>query len=100
MALTAIHPGEHLAEELEALDMSAAALARQLKVPTNRITEILNGQRAITGDTALRLAHFFGTSAEFWLNLQMLYELRLAERKGGKSIKALPTLKDLQPVHA
>ena len=55
-----IHPGEHLAEELGALEMSAAALARQLKVPTNRVTEILNGRRAITGDTALRLAHFFG----------------------------------------
>ena len=98
MALIAIHPGEHLAEELEALDMSAAALARQLKVPTNRITEILNGQRAITGDTALRLAHFFGTSAEFWLNLQMLFQLRLAEQNGGKSIKALPTLKDRETV--
>ncbi len=100
MALTAIHPGEHLAEELEALDMSAAELARQLKVPTNRITGILNGQRAITGDTALRLAHFFGTSAEFWLNLQSLYELRLAEDKAGKSIKTLPTLKHREPAHA
>ncbi len=79
MPVTAIHPGEHLAEEIEALNMSAAELARQLKVPTNRITEILNGQRAITGDTALRLGHYFGTSAEFWLNLQSLYELRLAE---------------------
>ena len=67
--------------------------SRKLKVPTNRITGILNGQRAITGDTALRLAHFFGTSAEFWLNLQKLYELRLAEQKAGKTIKALPTLK-------
>ncbi|MEK7361431.1 MAG: HigA family addiction module antitoxin [Pseudomonadota bacterium] len=93
MALPAIHPGEHLADELEALSMRAAELARQLDVPTNRITEILNGQRAITGDTALRLAHFFGTSAQFWLNLQSLYELRLAERKAGKTIKALPTLK-------
>ena len=93
MAVPAIHPGEHLAEELKELNMSAAALARQLEVPTNRITEILNGQRAITGDTALRLAHFFGTSAEFWLNLQKLYELRLAERKAGKTIKTLPTLK-------
>jgi addiction module HigA family antidote len=100
MAIIAIHPGEHLAEELKALDMSAAALARQLKVPTNRITEIVNGQRSITGDTALRLAHFFGTSAEFWLNLQSLYELRLAERMAGKSIKALATLKDREPVHA
>src|SRR6188474_3818498 len=94
MPITAIHPGEHLAEELEALEMSAAELARQLKVPTNRITHILNGQRAITGDTALRLGHFFGTSAEFWLNLQKLYELRLAEQKAGKTIKALPRLKD------
>jgi addiction module HigA family antidote len=57
--------------------MSAAALARQLKVPTNWITHILNGQRAITGDTALRLGHFFGTSAAFWLNLQKIYELRV-----------------------
>jgi addiction module HigA family antidote len=92
MALPAIHPGEHLAEELKELDMSAAELARKLAVPTNRITGILNGRRAITGDTALRLAHFFGTSAEFWLNLQSLYELRIAERKVGKSIKALPKL--------
>lgn len=65
MALQAIHPGEHLAEELEALGMSASELARNLNVPANRITAILNGQRAITSDTALRLAHFFGTSAEF-----------------------------------
>ena len=95
-----IHPGEHLAEELGALKMSAAALARQLKVPTNRVTEILNGRRAITGDTALRLAHFFGTSAQFWLNLQSLYELRLAEQKAGMAIKRLPTLKQLQREHA
>ena len=84
---------------MAALGMSAAELARHLKVPTNRITGILNGQRAITGDTALRLAHFFGTSAEFWLNLQSLYELRLAEDKAGKSIKALPTLKRREPAH-
>ena len=106
MARLAIHPGEHLAEELKALKMSAAALARQLKVPTNRVTGILNGQRAVTGDTALRLGHFFGTSPEFWLNLQTLYELRLAERQAGKSIRALPTLKsrkgrdEREPAHA
>ncbi len=94
MAVPAIHPGEHLAEELKELNMSAAALARQLQVPTNRITAILNGRRAITGDTALRLGHFFGTSAEFWLNLQKLYELRLAEKKASKAIKTLPTLKN------
>ncbi len=99
MAITAIHPGKHLAEELKALGMSAAEWARQLKVPTNRITEILNGQRSITGDTALRLGHFFGTSAEFWLNLQSLCDLRLAEQKVGKSIRILPTLKKHAPAH-
>ena len=92
MGRSAIHPGEHLAEQLKELGMSAAELARQLKVPTNRITEILNGQRAVTGDTALRLGHFFGTSPEFWMNLQKLYELRLAEQKSGERIKDLPTL--------
>jgi addiction module HigA family antidote len=101
MAVIAIHPGEHLAEELNELGMSAAELARKLDVPTNRITQILNGQRAITGDTALRLAHFFGTTAEFWLNLQSLYEIRRAERKAGKSIKTLPTLKQREEgIHA
>jgi antitoxin HigA-1 len=99
MALTAIHPGEHLAEELKELGMSAAELARQLDVPTNRVTEILNGRRAITGDTALRLAHFFGTTAEFWLNLQSLFELRLAQKKAGKSIRGLPTLKHFEQAH-
>jgi len=92
MGRAAIHPGEHLAEQLEELGMSAAELARQLKVPTNRITAILNGQRAVTGDTALRLGHFFGTSAEFWMNLQKLYELRIAEQEVGKTIERLPTL--------
>src|ERR1700730_5115891 len=90
MALPAIHPGEHLAEELEALNMSAAELARKIAVPTNRVTQILNGTRSITGDTALRLAHFFGTNAQFWLNLQSLYDLRLAQEKTGKSIKGIP----------
>ena len=92
MGRSAIHPGEHLAEQLAALEMSAAALGRQLNVPPNRITEILNGQRAITGDTALRLGHFFGISPQFWLNLQTIYDLRVAEQKTGAVIKALPTL--------
>lgn len=86
------HPGAHLAEELTELNMSAATLARKLNVPTNRITAILNGRRAITGDTALRLAHFFGTSADFWLNLQKIHDLRLAKAKAGESIEDLPTL--------
>lgn len=80
--------------------MSAAELARKIGVPTNRITQILNGRRSITGDTALRLGHFFGTSAQFWLNLQSLYELRIAEQRVGKSIKALPRLRRHEPVHA
>lgn len=92
MARTPIHPGEHLAAQLKELGLSAAELARRLQVPTNRITEILNGRRAVTADTALRLGHFFGTSPEFWLNLQKIYELRQAEKKTGETIKDLPTL--------
>jgi len=92
MPTQAIHPGEHLSEELTELNMSAAQLARNLAVPTNRITAILNGQRSITGDTALRLGHFFGTSPEFWLNLQSIYELRLAQKKSGPEIAKLPQL--------
>jgi addiction module HigA family antidote len=90
MAVIAIHPGEHLAEELAALEMSAAELARNLDVPTNRVTQILNGERAITGDTALRLAHYFGTTPEFWLNLQSLYDLRVARQKSEGAIRKLP----------
>jgi addiction module HigA family antidote len=100
MSVKTIHPGEHLAEELAELRMSAAALARHLKVPTNRITEILNGNRDMTADTALRLAHFFGTSAEFWINLQSLYDLRIAQQTARKAIKGLPTLKGMDATHA
>lgn len=90
MARTPIHPGETLQDDLAALGMSAAALSRQLNVPVNRITQILNGVRAITGDTALRLGHFFNTSPEFWLNLQKIYELRLAEQAKGEEVAQLP----------
>jgi addiction module HigA family antidote len=90
MAGALIHPGEVLADDLEALDMNAAELSRQLKMPANRVTEILKGQRAITADTAPRLPHFFGTSAQFRLNLQSLYELRRAEEEVGIVIKRLP----------
>ena len=96
MTRTAIHPGEHLAAELEELGLSAAELARQLNVPTNRITHIINGERAVTGDTALRFAHFFGNSAEFWLNLQKMYELRIARQESGAEIKSLPRLASLR----
>ena len=90
MARTPIHPGEHLAEELRELDVSAAELARQIKVPVNRITGIINGERGITADTALRLGHWFGTSPQFWMNLQQLYELRLAQIEVGAKIAKLP----------
>jgi addiction module HigA family antidote len=92
MPIAAIHPGEQLADELRELGMSASELARNLQVPPNRITAILNGQRSITGDTALRLAHFFGTSAQFWLNLQSIYDLRVAEQSAGETIRQLPQL--------
>jgi addiction module HigA family antidote len=91
-ARTRIHPGEHLAEELKELSISAAELARQIDVPVNRVTGIINGQRAITADTALRLGHWFGTSSEFWLNLQKLYELRLAREEVGDRVERLPKL--------
>jgi antitoxin HigA-1 len=100
MAAMPIHPGERLAEELRELGMSAAELARNLDVPTNRITGILNGQRAITGDTALRLGHFFGMSPQFWLNLQSLYALRLAQERAGRAIRALPRLRNPEHVRA
>jgi antitoxin HigA-1 len=86
-----IHPGEHLAQELKELSISAAELARQIDVTVNRVTGIINGQRAITADTALRLGHWFGTSSEFWLNLQKLYELRLAREEVGDRVEKLPS---------
>jgi addiction module HigA family antidote len=98
MARTPIHPGVHLAEELRELGVSAAVLSRQIEVPVNRITAIINGQRCITADTALRLGHWFGTSPEFWLNLQKLYELRLAQARVGKAIEKLPRRSTANPV--
>ncbi len=92
MTASPIRPGKHLSEELHTLGMSAAKLARKLRVPTNRVTQILNGERAITGDTALRLAHYFGTTPEFWLNLQSIYDLSLAQEKSGSAIRKLPRL--------
>jgi antitoxin HigA-1 len=90
MARTAIHPGEHLADAIEAIGITATQLARDIQVPPNRVTGILHGARAVTADTALRLARYFGTSAEFWMNLQQLYDLRLAERAIGAGIKSIP----------
>ncbi len=93
MARPPIHPGEILADELAELKVSAAELARQLDVPPNRISQLLRGRRSITGDTALRLGHWFGADAQFWLNLQSAYDLRLAEQQVGAEIHKLPTRK-------
>ncbi len=82
-----IHPGEILRDELAERGLSANALAKALGVPANRITGILNGTRALTADTALRLARCFGTSPEFWMNLQQAYELRRAQLKNGTVIE-------------
>ncbi len=86
-----IHPGEILKDELEELGVTPTELARQIAVPPNRISQIISGRRSITGDTALRLGHWFGSSPEFWLNLQCAYELRVAAQAAGRGISKLPT---------
>jgi addiction module HigA family antidote len=91
MPRPAIHPGEILADELEDIEVTPTALSRQIEVPPNRITQIIQGKRAITGDTALRLGHWFRTSAQFWLNLQAAYDLRIATEEIGGEVAKLPT---------
>ena len=86
-----IPPGEILSDELSELNITATALARDIKVPPNRISQIIQGKRAISGDTALRLGHWFGMNPQFWLNLQSQFDLRLAEAEAGKDIRKLPT---------
>ena len=90
MPRPAIHPGEILADELLELGVTPTELARQLNVPANRITQIIQGKRGITGDTALRLGHWFQTSPQFWLNLQAAYDIRVAEAKIAEQIELLP----------
>lgn len=87
----AVHPGEILAEELKELGVSARELARQLAVPSSRISRILQGERPITGDTALRLGRWFGMDPQIWLNLQTAYEIDVAVEKAGAEIRKLPT---------
>ncbi len=89
-----IHPGEILADELSETGITPTALARQIKVPANRLSEIIRGRRAISGDTALRLGHWFGTAPQFWLNLQSAYDLRVAAAQEGKKIDKLPRRRD------
>ena len=87
---TAIHPGEHLAEAIQASGITAAQLAREIEVPANRITGILHGTRGITADTALRLGRYFDLSAAFWMNLQQIYDLRRAEQEIGDGLARIP----------
>jgi addiction module HigA family antidote len=94
----AIHPGEILADELIEIGMTAAALAREIAVPPNRLSQIIRGRRNISGDTALRLGHWFGMSPQFWLNLQSSYDIRLAQEKAGEEIARLPVRKDSRAV--
>ena len=90
MPRTPIHPGEILADELDEIKISAAELARTLGVPPNRISQIIVGKRAISADTALRFGRYFGTSPEFWMNLQKTYELDVARQQLGSSISHIP----------
>jgi antitoxin HigA-1 len=89
MARSAIHPGEHLAEAIEAIGGTAAQLARDIGVPPNRVTGILHGTGGVTADTALRLGRYFGSSAAFWMNLQQIYDLRRAEQALGDSLSRI-----------
>lgn len=80
------HPGEILRDEIEARGLSVHALAMALRVPASRLAEIAAGRRGVSADTALRLARALGTTAEFWLNLQSTYDLRVAERESGRTV--------------
>ncbi|MFT7572638.1 MAG: addiction module HigA family antidote [Paracoccaceae bacterium] len=87
----AAHPGEVLKDELEELGITPTELARQIDVPANRMSQIISGKRSITGDTALRLGHWFKTDPQFWMNLQAQFELVAAQKESGKVIQKLPT---------
>ncbi len=86
-----IHPGEILADELEFIGINAGELAKKIDVPKNRIYQIVNGERSVTADTALRLGKFFGTGPRIWLNLQKAYELDVASKQIGNALKDIAT---------
>lgn len=90
MFMRAVHPGEVLKDELDTLGVTPTELARQIAVPPNRISQIVAGKRAVSGDTALRLGHWFGTDPQFWLNLQSAYDISIAAKKAGREIAKLP----------
>lgn len=87
----ALHPGVILKDELEELGITLTEFARQIDVPANRVSQIISGKRAITGDSALRFGHWFGTDAQFWINLQAQFDLVVADQATGEEIKKLPT---------
>ena len=99
MFMRAVHPGLVLKDELEELGVTPTEFARQIDVPPNRVSQIIAGKRAVTGDTALRFGHWFGTEPQFWLNLQMQFDLAAADQQTGGVIRDLPT-KDALPVRA
>ena len=90
MSKPPVHPGQYLADELKDIGVTPTELARQIAVPANRISEIIRGRRSITGDTALRLSHWFGTTPQFWMNLQSAYDIRVAALRTGEAIAKLP----------
>jgi antitoxin HigA-1 len=91
-----VHPGLILQDELEALNVTLTEFARQIDVPPNRVSQIIAGKRSITGDTALRFGHWFGIDPQFWLNLQAQYDLAVADRQVGKTVRHLPTKEKLR----
>ena len=86
-----VHPGVILQDELTELGVTPTSFARDIDVPPNRISQIIAGKRAITGDTALRLGHWFGVDPQFWMNLQSQYDLAIADSLAGAGIRDLPT---------
>ena len=92
-----VHPGEILKDELDGLDVTPTEFARQIKVPSNRVGQIIAGKRSVTGDTALRLGHWFGIDPQFWLNLQAQFDLAVADRQTGEAIRHLPTRAGVPP---
>ena len=91
MFMRAVHPGQVLKDELEELSITPTEFSRQIDVPPNRVSQIIAGKRSITGDTALRFGHWFGTDPQFWLNLQAQFDLLQADKETGEMIRHLPT---------
>lgn len=96
MFARAVHPGVVLKDELDALGVTQTEFARQIAVPPNRISQIISGKRAVTGDTALRFGHWFGVEPQFWTNLQSQFDLASAKRRAGDAIDRLPTMHDAE----